>query len=66
MAEEIDIWCAAKQMIDMFGSKAGYQSGRRAGALMDQGDVEGFEMWKRVAAAINELDRATPREGSQH
>jgi len=30
---------------------------------MDQGDVEGFDMWERVVAAINELDRVVTREG---
>ncbi len=30
---------------------------------MNQGDVEGFEMWKRVVGALNELDRETPGIG---
>ena len=30
---------------------------------MDQGDIEGFDMWTRVIAALNELDRGTPRDG---
>jgi predicted DNA-binding protein with PD1-like motif len=30
---------------------------------MDQGDVEGFDTWKRVVAAINEFDRVTARDG---
>jgi hypothetical protein len=30
---------------------------------MDQGEVEGFNMWKRVVDAINELARVTTPDG---
>ena len=50
--EEIDIWRAAEQMRKMFGAEAASQSSARADKLMGQGDVEGFDMWKRVAAAV--------------
>jgi hypothetical protein len=35
----------------------------RADKLMDQGDTEGFDMRKRVVAAINELDRVEVKDG---
>jgi hypothetical protein len=35
----------------------------RADKLMDQGDIEGFDMWKRVVAALNELERVKLRVG---
>jgi hypothetical protein len=55
--EDIDIWRAAEQMRKLYGADAAIHSAMRADKLMDQGDIEGFDMWKRVAAAINELDR---------
>jgi hypothetical protein len=55
--EDIDIWRAAEQMRKLYGADAAIHSAMRADKLMDQGDIEGFDMWRRVAAAINELDR---------
>ena len=61
--EDIDIWRAAEQMRKLFGADAAIHAAMRADKLMDQGDVEGFDMWKRVATALNELDRTTPQDG---
>lgn len=35
----------------------------RADALLDQGDMEGFNAWKRIVKAINELERVRPAAG---
>jgi hypothetical protein len=59
MVEEI--WRAAEQMRKLHGADAAIHSAMRANKLMDQGDIEGFDMWKRVVAALNELDRKAPR-----
>jgi len=61
--EDIDIWRAAEQMRKLFGADAAIHAAMRADKLMDQGDIEGFEMWKRVVDALNELDRPVPRGG---
>jgi hypothetical protein len=61
--EDIDIWRAAEQMRGLYGPDAAILAAMRADKLMDQGDIEGFEMWNRVVAALSELERATPREG---
>jgi len=61
--EETDIWRAAEQMRKLYGADAAIHSAMRADKLMDQGDVEGFEMWNRVVALINELDWEMPRDG---
>jgi hypothetical protein len=63
MVDEIDIWRAADVMRKMFGADAAIHSAMRADKLMDEGDAEGFNMWWRVAAAINELERSAPRDG---
>ena len=39
------------------------KSAMRADKLMDQGNIGGFDMWQRVVAAINGLDRVAPRDG---
>lgn len=61
--KDIDIWRAAEQMRKLYGADAAIHSAMRADKLMDQGDVEGFKMWKRVVDAINELERDKPKEG---
>ena len=58
--EEIDVWRAADQMIRLYGEDAAIQAGLRADKLLDQGDVDGFHVWKRVAAAIGDLGRKQP------
>jgi hypothetical protein len=50
-------------MRKLYGADAAIHSAMRADKLMDQGDVEGFKMWKRVVDAINELERDKPKEG---
>lgn len=35
----------------------------RVDKLMDQGDIGGFGMRKRVVAALNELDCVAPKDG---
>jgi hypothetical protein len=61
--EDIDIWRAAEQMRKLYGADAAIHAAMRADKLMDRGDSEGFDMWKRVVAALNELDRTTPQDG---
>jgi hypothetical protein len=61
--EDTDIWRAAEQMRKLYGADAAIHAAMRADKLMDQGDTEGFDMWKRVVAALNELERPAPRDG---
>jgi len=61
--DEIDIWRAAEQMRKLYGADAAIRAAMRVDKLMDQGDTEGFNMWKRVVAALNELDRVVLRDG---
>ena len=58
--EDIDIWRAANQMRKLFGADAAIHSAMRADKLLDQSDVEGCAMWKRVVDALNELERVKP------
>ncbi len=46
-----DIWRAANIVIEMFGEDATLRAAMRADALLEQGDAEGFFVWKRIARA---------------
>ena len=61
--EDIGIWRAAEQMRKLYGDDAAIHAAMPADKLMDQGDTEGFDMRKRVVAAINELDRVEVKDG---
>ena len=58
--EPIDIWRTAHQLMKMYGEEAGLVAARRADALLDLGDADGFHVWQRVTAAIGELGREKP------
>lgn len=53
--EQLDIWRAADMMLRLYGYDATIRAAMRADALLDQGDSEGFFVWKRIARAIDDL-----------
>ncbi len=63
--EPTDIWRAANMMIEMFGEDATLRAAMRADALLEQGDTEGFFVWKRIARAIDDLSRTEQWPGTQ-
>ena len=63
--DEIDIWRTAAEMIRQLQADAAVSAALRADALLDQGDTQGFNVWKRVVAAINELERTRPKASEQ-
>lgn len=52
---EIDIWRTAKIMVDQYGDDAPIIAAQRIDALLDLGDLDGMNVWKRVAGAIEHL-----------
>jgi hypothetical protein len=55
-----DIWVAVNEMIKLFGDEAAVQAAIRAEVMHEQGDEEGYAVWKRVLWAINELKSTKP------
>lgn len=53
----IDIWRAANEMIRMFGGDAGVRAAMRADTLLDEGDSEGFSVWKQIAGDFGVVSR---------
>ena len=60
-----DIWRAANMMIELYGGDATVRAAMRADALLEQGDMEGFFTWKRIARAIDDLSRTERQAGEQ-
>jgi hypothetical protein len=53
--EEIDIWRAAKILVDAHGDGAWYEAAQRADHAIEDGNVEAESTWKRVLRAIEAL-----------
>jgi hypothetical protein len=49
---EIDIYRAAKQMIDLYDNEAGIRAALRADQLLEEGDTKGSAVWQQIVEAI--------------
>jgi hypothetical protein len=57
MTDIIDIYRAAKLVIDRHGDDAALYAAARTAVLAGEGDVEGAEVWRQITAAVEELNR---------
>ena len=48
-------------MIESYGEDAGVRAAMRADVVLEQGDTQGFFVWKRIVSAIDDLKRADRR-----
>ena len=64
MVDDPDIFRAAKLIIDQHGVEAATYAADRADLLLEESDPEGSAVWRRILAAIEELQRGR-REARQ-
>ena len=57
MTDAIDIFRAAKLVIDRHGEDAALYAAARTAVLGGEGDEEGAAIWRQIAAAVEELQR---------
>jgi hypothetical protein len=50
-----DIWRTANMMMELYGVDASLRAAMRADTLLEQGDTDGFFVWKKIAGAIDDL-----------
>lgn len=55
--DDIDAWRVAGQLIKSYGEDARIIAAQRADALLENGDFQGFEAWKRIANALASLEK---------
>ncbi len=60
MIDDIDIYRAAKLLIDKHGENAGNEASMRADAMLEQGDLDGKAVWLRILEAVKELQNTAP------
>ena len=61
MIDDIDVWRAARLMIKRHGETAWFEAAQRADAFLEQGDIDGAAIWRRILKAIEELQDTAPR-----
>ncbi|MGH6670431.1 MAG: hypothetical protein ACRECV_00465 [Xanthobacteraceae bacterium] len=57
MISDLDLWRAADILIKRYGTDAPIIAAQRADEMLAAGDTEGQLVWKRILAAVNELQR---------
>lgn len=60
---DLDVWRAAHKMVGLYEFEAGFIAAQRADALYEQGDINGFQVWTRIVAAIAKLQPTVPAGG---
>ena len=58
--DDIDIYRAAKLLIDKHSDEAAIIAIKRATEMLDAGDVDGYAVWKRTLRAIEQLESRKP------
>jgi hypothetical protein len=54
---DLDIYRAAKLLVDGHGEDAPIRAAERADELLESGDIQGAVIWRSILAAIEELQR---------
>ena len=60
MVSDRDIWTTANSLIKQHGEDAVIHAAMRHDELLDQGDVDGVFVWKRVIKAVREFQAEEP------
>ena len=63
MTSDLDIYRTANAIIRKHGEDADLEAALRADAMLEKGSLDGQRVWKRVLAAVMEIQRKEPREG---
>jgi hypothetical protein len=63
---EIDIWRSAKLLMHQHGADADLYASARIDTMIASGDPNGETVWRRVLAAIKELQRERPKSAHVH
>ncbi len=63
MIHDRDIWRAASLLLKQYGIDASNQAAQRADESLNHRNLEGYVVWRRVFAAVENLARTKPVEG---
>ncbi len=60
MTSDLDIYRSANVLVKQHGEDAPIEADMRADAMLDAGDLDGYEVWKRILRAVGELQGTEP------
>ncbi len=60
---DLDIYRTANVLIREHGAGAALEAAQRADAMLERGNMDGCAVWKRITAAVDEIQRKERREG---
>ncbi len=63
MTSDLDIYRTANVLIRQHGEDAALEAAQSADDMLEKGYLGGQRVWKRVLAAVKEIQRQEPREG---
>jgi len=63
LTSDLDIFRTANVLVKHYGEDADLEAAQRADAMLEKGAIDGQRVWKRVLAAVKEIQREEPREG---
>jgi len=63
MTSDLDIYRTANVLVKHNGEDAALEAALRADAMLEKGSLDGQRVWKRVLAAVKEIQREERREG---
>ena len=62
MPTDLDIYRSANILIKRYLEEAAFKAAMRADAMLKNGEIGGYLVWKRIVKAINEIQRDEPRD----
>ena len=60
MTSDLDIYRAAKLLVEEHGEEAPIEAALSATAMLEKGDLDGYAIWKRILLAVKELQDREP------
>lgn len=65
MTPERHVWACANTLITRYGEDAWFHASLRVDAMFEEGDLDGYNMFKAILARIDELQRMEPIDSLQ-
>jgi hypothetical protein len=62
VTSDLDIYRTANVLVKHYGKDAALEAAQRADAMLEKGCLDGQRVWKRVLAAVMEIQREEPEE----
>jgi hypothetical protein len=57
LTSDLDIYRTASVLVKHYGEDADLEAVQRADAMLEKGSLDGQRVWKRVLAAVKEIQR---------